>query len=280
MELDQKLVCVKQVKQEGADEWEESMPLPGDIIEGFAEDDSDDSFVPVKAKSELSSHLGKINPQNECIWLKVRRGYSTLKLKARIVQRKSSIIQKKYTIQAVTDPRHIAELDDLTLHQCIELQEMSRKVMNVENRGFRKSGIKYDWKMKAGMHLPDRGCSVVSSILFTPLEGEHCVHTTTGRCMAWFCAAVSSGVPLVFVNIQTEQIAQSERSNVPGRETRSRSKQQDNTANTQIMQGIRFWYLPGVAEISIELIPRPKEERFGMEIKRTEEVFLTKQIVA
>ncbi|XP_028777297.1 uncharacterized protein LOC114733989 [Neltuma alba] len=151
---------------------------------------------------------------------------------------------------------------------------MSRKVMNVENRGFRKSGIKYDWKMKAGMHLPDRGCSVVSSILFTPLEGEHCVHTTTGRCMAWFCAAVSSGVPLVFVNIQTEQIAQSERSNVPGRETRSRSKQQDNTANTQIMQGIRFWYLPGVAEISIELIPRPKEERFGMEIKRTEEGFV------
>lgn len=39
------------------------------------------------------------------------------------------------------------------------------------------------------------------------------------------------------------------------------------------MQAIRLWYLPGVAEISIELIPRPKEMRFGMEIKRTEEVY-------
>lgn len=98
------------------------MPLPRDIIEGFAEDDSEDSFVPVKAKSEFSSHLGKIIPKAESIWLKVRRGYSTLKLRARIVQNKSSIIQKKYTIQAASDPRHVAELDDLTLEQCTELQ--------------------------------------------------------------------------------------------------------------------------------------------------------------
>ncbi|KAI9118621.1 hypothetical protein K1719_010953 [Acacia pycnantha] len=273
MEPDQKLVCVKQVKQEEAYEWEESMPLPGDIIEGVAEEEDDDSFMPVKAKSEFSSHLGKINPQNESIWLKVRRGYSTLKLQARILQQKRSIIQK-YTIRAATDPRHIAELDDLTLEQCTELQELSRKVMDVENRGFRKSGIKYDWKMKAGMHLPDAACSVVSSILLMPLEAENCVHTTTVRCMAWFCAAVSSGVPLVFVNIQTEQIAHTEKSKVHGRETRSRSKQEDKTVNAQIMHGIRLWYLPGVAEISIELIPRPREVRFGMEIKRTEEGFM------
>lgn len=38
------------------------------------------------------------------------------------------------------------------------------------------------------------------------------------------------------------------------------------------MQGIRLWYLPGVAEISIELIPPQRELRFGMEIKRTDEV--------
>lgn len=122
MEPDQKFVCVKQVKQEGADEWDESMPLPGDIIQGFAEDKSDDSFMPVKSKSELSSQLGKINSQNNSILLTVIRGYSTLKLQARIVQQKSSLIQKKYTIQAATDPRHIAELDDLTLEQCSELQ--------------------------------------------------------------------------------------------------------------------------------------------------------------
>lgn len=121
----QKNVCVKQVKQEVFDEWGESMPLPGDIIEGFSErDDADagDSFSPVKTSSEFSSQLGKINPKVEFIWIKVRRGDTSLILQTRIVQEKGSLLKRKYTIQAATDHRHVADLEDLTLKQCTELQ--------------------------------------------------------------------------------------------------------------------------------------------------------------
>ncbi|KAJ6758380.1 hypothetical protein OIU74_025118 [Salix koriyanagi] len=64
-----------------SDEWDESMPLPGDMIEGFADiNDADELFVPAKAKPDLSSQLGKISPQTETVWLKVSRGERTLKL--------------------------------------------------------------------------------------------------------------------------------------------------------------------------------------------------------
>ncbi|MED6198895.1 hypothetical protein PIB30_070918 [Stylosanthes scabra] len=274
---DQKtVVCVKQVKQGVVDEWDESMPLPGDIIEGFSEHGGDDDlFIPVKASSELSSQLSKIDPGVEFIWIKVRRGNnSSVKLQARIVQQKGSILKRKfYTIQATTDDRHVADLGDLTLDQCTELQERSMKAINVEGREFGRSGIKYDWKTKVGNYLPDQWCPVISSILFMPLVNEQCIEATTARCMAWFSAAISSGVPLVFVNIQTEQVATQEKTSFSGKETSMCSRQQIHNTN-QIMHSIRLWFLPGTSEISIELIPKPTEYRFGIEIKQTEEGFV------
>lgn len=120
------LVCVKQVKQEASEEWDESMPLPGDIIEGVYYSESrdnigDELFVPTKAKAELTSLLAKFS-NVEVICVKVRRGDSTLKLRTGIVAERLSMLHKKYTIKAATDDRHVAVLGDLTSDQCTELQ--------------------------------------------------------------------------------------------------------------------------------------------------------------
>ncbi|KAK6162020.1 hypothetical protein DH2020_001861 [Rehmannia glutinosa] len=267
----QTVVCVKQVKQDAAEEWDESMPLPGDIIEGVAEDCADDeSFVSAKARSELSSQLGKINRVAECVWLKVRRGENTVKLQACVVPERNVKMQKRFTVRAASDERHVDVLADLTFEECFELQEMSRRVVNLDFKGFHRKGMKYDWKLKVGSYLPDQRSTVVSSILFTPLARERGIEASTVRVMAWFSAAVSSGVPLVFINIQTEQII----TMVTGKEL-SRGRQQQNINTTvNIVQGIRLWFLPGVAEVSLELFPQPGEARFGMDIKRTEEGFI------
>ncbi|XP_058079474.1 uncharacterized protein LOC131227695 [Magnolia sinica] len=158
---------------------------------------------------------------------------------------------------------------------------MSRRV--VDHAGFPKKGMKYDWKKKVGTYVPDPQCSVISSILFMPFPSEYSIEATTRRSMAWFSAAVSSGAPLIFVNIQTEQIVTSERTasgagdsgGGGGQITRHDTgwyRQRNSNTTIQITQGIRLWFLPGVAEeVPVMLKPEPGENRFGMDIKRTEE---------
>ncbi|KAF5175521.1 hypothetical protein FRX31_034895 [Thalictrum thalictroides] len=276
----QTLVCVKQVKQEVPEEWDETMPLPGDIIEGIAEEEGDEFFIPTKLRySDLSLQLGKLNKHAEFIWIKIRRGEDSLKLRACIVPDRGIKLQRRYTIRAASDNRHVAVLGDCTLDQCTELQEKSRTIVNVNEKGFSKKRVKYDWKKKVGTYLPDQRSTVISSILFMPLAGEHTVGSTTSRSMAWFSGATSSGAPLVFVNIQTEQVVTSERNNCFGREM-SWGRQQSLNTTIQIVQGIRIWFLPGVAEVPIVLTPELGENRFGMDIKRTEEGFICVYTVA
>lgn len=62
-----------------------------------------------------------------------------------------------------------------------------------------------------------------------------------------------------------------EKTKSTGKES-GRSRQNNSGSTTQIVQGVRLWYLPGVAEVPVELIPELGETRFGMNIKRTDEV--------
>ncbi|KAL8107136.1 hypothetical protein AgCh_023798 [Apium graveolens] len=149
---------------------------------------------------------------------------------------------------------------------------MSRRVVNVKPIGFNQKGVKYDWKTKVGTYLPDRRSTVVSSIVFMSLATETCVEATTIRGMAWFTVAVSSGVPLLFISIQTEQSITSDNASAVEKETIW--GKQNYTATIQIMKGIRLWFLPGTEEKLVQLTPPHGELRFRMEIKQTEEGFI------
>ncbi|XP_022754144.1 uncharacterized protein LOC111302549 [Durio zibethinus] len=279
----QTVVCVKRVKQDEPEEWDESMPLPGDIIEGYAENDADDElFRPAKVRSELSSQLGKIGQKVETIWVKVRRGDETHKLRVRVVAQKSSILQRKYTIRAARDDRHVAVLGDLTLERCTTLQEISRRLVNVEFRGFNRKEVKYDWKRKVGTHLPDQASTVVSSILFLPFQGEYCIEAYCGsifRGSSCLCQCPNRtdrdlGSFLSILTCMNVFLISQEEKITPTIKEINRGKQQNHTSNVELVQSIRLWFLPGVDEVLLEMIPETGDAGFGMDIKRTEEGFI------
>ncbi|XP_060210518.1 uncharacterized protein LOC132637449 [Lycium barbarum] len=243
----EKVVSVKKVRKKDPDGWDVTMPLPGDIIEGVAEitADHDSSFIQAKAWLELTLFLGKIT--GHFIWLKVRRGESTLKLRGYVlVERRHSNLQKSGIM-----------FDDA---------DMSRRMVNSVSRGYNQMGLQYDWKMKVGTYLPDSRSTVVSSFVFMPLAREYRVEATIVRTMAWFSAAVSSGIPL-------------ERRNTSGKDL-TWSRQLDGYVGNQSAQGVRLWYLPGIGEVPLELTPGPGKTRFGIDIKRTDEGFVSIYSVA
>ncbi|KAJ8648378.1 hypothetical protein MRB53_001401 [Persea americana] len=279
----QTVVCVKHVKHGMPEtDWNETMPLPGDIIEGVTESDPDNpssSFFCPKHKSDLNSQLGRLNRHVDEVWVKVRRGNTTVNLHVNVVPESTAKLKRRFTIRAAGDQRHVVVLGDMTVDECMELQEMSMRVVSVA--GYKKRWASYDWKKKVGTYMPHQRSSVLSSILFFPFAEENfAVEATTARSMAWLSAAVSSGVPLIFVNIQTEQIITSDKSTPSGGggQTSKRemcwSRQQNPNSTIHIVQGIRLWFLPGVTEVLVNLTPLPGETRFGMEIKRTEEGFI------
>nr|GMD90047.1 Plant regulator RWP-RK [Ipomoea batatas] len=260
-----KVVGVKKVEQD-PEAWDHSMPLPGDIIEGIAATAADNSFMQAKGWSELTLVVARIIGKADCVWLKVRRGDISVKMRVFIIPQNRSKLQKRVKIRAAYDENHVAVISELTFEECTELQEMSRRVVNMESaRGFNQMPLQYDWRLKVRTYLPDPRSTVISSILFMPLPGEGRIEPTIIRTMAWFSAAVSGGIPIVFVNIQTEQINPLE--------GRNATRKQNSFSVFQFVQGVRLWFLPGVAEVPIELTPESGESRFGLDIRRTEEGF-------
>jgi len=125
----QTVVGIKKVRKGmPEEEWDESMPLPGDIVESVSTVDQDDPLwapAPGKGKSELSTQLRKLNREGmEMVWVRVRRGDAVLSLRARVAPDKRAKIHRKFTLRAARDDRHVAVLADITLDECSELQGM------------------------------------------------------------------------------------------------------------------------------------------------------------
>ena len=91
------------------------------------------------------------------------------------------------------------------------LQTYMKHKMATNLVGWINNYLRYDWSQKLKEMLQHRAsCPTMFSILlmpqYIPRHNFTCkdVEDTTTRAMAWFAAAQASGVPIIFVGVQTE----------------------------------------------------------------------------
>jgi hypothetical protein len=85
-------------------------------------------------------------------------------------------------------------------------------MVKMNNMRVKDSYVAYPWEEKMQSYLPVSGSATVFSLLLMPAaispkaRDYADVEDTSARAVAWLSAAQASGVPITFVNIQTEPL--------------------------------------------------------------------------
>ncbi|CAL9203546.1 uncharacterized protein LOC103974838 [Musa acuminata AAA Group] len=204
--------------------------------------------------------------------------------------------RRQYVLRSVRDPRHAVRLVDRSESDCITFQgsRSSRVVWALNNAQLHDGFVSYPWEKKIKETLPSPSSSCFLSLLVLPKASDPSstsydpVEDTLARAEAWFGSSQASGVPIVFMHIQTESLL----TKISG-ETASNTVNMgsladlSNVANASlygfedyhgvdigVVRAVRLWYAPAEGEMAFEIEPREGDTKLGFSISRTEEGFI------
>uniref|UniRef100_A0A7I4D0W8 Uncharacterized protein n=1 Tax=Physcomitrium patens TaxID=3218 RepID=A0A7I4D0W8_PHYPA len=224
------VVAVKLSGSTQAESWSEGKLLGGDVVLQVSSESGVMLVAPFSGgKSGLLRELKKLYNASGGVRVKVKRGPSIIEVRAKVAVDESSLLKKTYVLACSTDTGYVATLVDAMEQDCLVLQDKSRKIMEASRmlKDFSKkdelllklssmklkdSYVSYPWEQKMLTFLPVSGSAMVFSLLLMPptlspkARDVAGVEQTSARAVAWLSAAQASGVPITFVNIQTEPI--------------------------------------------------------------------------
>ncbi|KAF8009171.1 hypothetical protein BT93_J0224 [Corymbia citriodora subsp. variegata] len=169
------------------------------------------------------------------------------------------------------------------------------RMVNALSRAQLQDGyVSYRWdrKMHELLMVPNSSCFL--SILFLPKASDRVasryndLEDTLARANAWLNASQHSGVPIVFMNIQTESLL-TKISGETASSTVNASSLSDlsNLANASlygfedyhgvdigVVRAVRLWFSPLGGEFPIEIKLKEGDTKLGFAISRTEEGFI------
>ncbi|KAJ1399875.1 hypothetical protein SESBI_29997 [Sesbania bispinosa] len=284
------------------DEWTGDMLQTGDIVEELRIGGSVNSLIRFKSpfkngKSGVNKILQEAYKKKETsIVVQVRRGPDLFtELQACIVPNDSSG-KKQYVLRSISDPNYVVGFLDRTETECFQLQasRTSRMVNALTRTRLQDGFVSYPWERRMQELLSVPNSSNFLSILLLPKASDRAasryndVEDTLARANAWLNAAQASGVPVVFMNIQTESLLTKISGETASATVNAGSLADlSNLANASlygfedyhgvdigVVRAVRLWYAPIGGEFSIEIKLKEDDTKLGFAISRTEEGFI------
>ncbi|KAE9462280.1 hypothetical protein C3L33_05820, partial [Rhododendron williamsianum] len=205
--------------------------------------------------------------------------------------------KKQYMLRSISDPNYAVGFVDRTEADCLDLQatRTSRMVNAIATTKLQDGYVPYPWEKRMQETLPIPNSSCFLSILFLPKASDRVasrpndLEDTLARGNAWLNASQASGVPVVFMNIQTESLLTKQISGETASSTVNTGSLSDltNLANTSLygfedyhgvdiglVRAVRLWYSPFGGEVSFEIKIKETDLKLGFAISRTEEGFI------
>ncbi|KAL2557210.1 hypothetical protein Fot_01949 [Forsythia ovata] len=282
-----------------ADEWKDSMVQTGDIVEELRIGNMIITSPFKNGKSGVNKILHNYFKAKETsIRVRVRRGSDVFghELLACIVPVNEFGGKKQYMLRSIDDPNYAVGFFDRTESECLQLQasRSSRMVSALEKTPLEDGYVHYPWtrKMKEMLSIPNS--SSFYSILVLPKSSDRIgskyndLEDTLARAQAWINASQASGVPILFMNIQTESLL-TKISGETASSTVNAGSLSDlsDIANTSlygfedyhgvdigVVRAVRLWFSPLAEEIPVEIQINVTDTKLGFSISRTEEGFI------
>lgn len=284
-----------------ADEWNGDMLQTGDIVEELK---IGSNYLSVQApfkngRSGVQRLLhDAFKKKQTSIQVRVRRGGGEfVELQACIVPNElSGGKSNRYMLRSITDANYAVGFIDRTESECFALQgSRSTRVVSALSQARLQDGYRaYPWEKKMQEFLPVPNSSCFPSLLLLPKASDtvasryNDLEDTLARANAWLHAAQASGVPIVFINIQTESLLTKISGGTASCTVNAGSLSDlSNIANTSlygfedyhgvdigVVRAVRLWYAPIGEEMAIEINLKEDDTKLGFAIGRTEEGFI------
>ncbi|KAB2607344.1 hypothetical protein D8674_007061 [Pyrus ussuriensis x Pyrus communis] len=283
-----------------ADEWTGDMLQTGDIVEELRIGSSMTVKSPFKnGRSGVQKILhASFKAKDTSILVRIRRGRDEFaELQACIVPNDSvGGRTKQYMLRSIADPNYTVGFCDRTEADCFEIQASrnSRMVSALTRSKLQDGYVSYPWERRMQELLPVPYSSSFLSVLFLPKASDRSasryndLEDTLARANVWLNASQAAGVPVVFMNIQTESLL----TKISG-ETASSTVNAGSLSDLAdlasaslygfedyhgvdigVVRAVRLWFAPLGGEIAVEIKLQEDDVKLGFAISRTEEGFI------